>query len=77
MFFTTTFYQSGQTKKTFIWFIAIFLFLHALLLKSQAAHNWTDQIAAFKPMVVNVETSSEVVFEAEAKGTSFATGFHR
>ena len=40
-----------------------------------AAHNWTDQIAAFKPMVVNVETSSEIVFETEAKGTSFATGF--
>ena len=42
---------------------------------SLAAHNWTEQIAAFKPMVVNVETSSEVVFEAESKGTSFATGF--
>ena len=40
-----------------------------------AAHNWTEQIAAFKPMVVNVETSSEVVFETETKGTSFATGF--
>ena len=26
-------------------------------------------------MVVNVETSSEVVFETESKGTSFATGF--
>ena len=43
--------------------------------ESLAAHNWTEQIAAFKPMVVNVETSSEVVFEAESKGTSFATGF--
>ena len=40
-----------------------------------AAHNWTEQIAAYKPMVVNVETSSEVVFETETKGTSFATGF--
>ncbi len=40
-----------------------------------AAHNWTEQIAAFKPMVVNVETSSEIVFETESKGTSFATGF--
>ena len=26
-------------------------------------------------MVVNVETSSEVVFETESKGTNFATGF--
>lgn len=43
--------------------------------ESLAAHNWTEQIAAFKPMVVNVETSSEVVFEAESKGTNFATGF--
>ena len=46
-----------------------------LLANADAAHNWTEQIAAFKPMVVNVETSSEVVFEMEGKGTSFATGF--
>ena len=43
--------------------------------ESTAEHNWTEQIAAFKPMVVNAETSSEIVFETEAKGTSFATGF--
>ncbi len=42
---------------------------------TNAAHNWTEQIAAFKPMVVNIETASEVVFETESKGTSFATGF--
>ena len=46
-----------------------------LIANVDAAHNWTEQIADFKPMVVNVETSSEVVFETEAKGTSFATGF--
>ena len=50
---------------------AVFVFLA----NADAAHNWTEQIAAFKPMVVNVETSSEVVFEMERKGTSFATGF--
>ena len=54
--------------------LAIFLLL-TLATNANAAHNWTEQIAAFKPMVVNVETSSEVVFETEAKGTSFATGF--
>ena len=54
--------------------LAIFLFF-TLVTNANAAHNWTEQIAAFKPMVVNVETSSEVVFETEAKGTSFATGF--
>ena len=54
--------------------LAIFL-LFTLATNADAAHNWTEQIAAFKPMVVNVETSSEVVFETEAKGTSFATGF--
>ncbi len=42
---------------------------------ANAAHNWTEQIASFKPMVVNIETASEVVFETETKGTSFATGF--
>lgn len=46
-----------------------------IMANAVAAHNWTEQIAAFKPMVVNVETSSEVVFETETKGTSFATGF--
>ena len=75
MLFYSTLYRSGQTKRTLIWSIAIFLLSHGIALRSQAAHNWTDQIAAFKPMVVNVETSSEVVFETEAKGTSFATGF--
>lgn len=40
-----------------------------------AQHDWTEQVAAYKPMVVNVETSSEVVFETEVKGTNFATGF--
>lgn len=54
---------------------AIFWIGLAINSESLAAHNWTEQIAAFKPMVVNVETSSEVVFEAESKGTSFATGF--
>ncbi len=51
-----------------VWLLLPFAYAHA-------AHNWTEQIAAFKPMVVNVETSSEVVFETETKGTSFATGF--
>ncbi len=49
--------------------------LFILAVNADAAHNWTEQIAAFKPMVVNIETSSEVVFEMEGKGTSFATGF--
>ena len=49
--------------------------LFTFLANANAAHNWTEQIAAFKPMVVNIETSSEVVFETEGKGTSFATGF--
>ena len=54
---------------------AIFWLVTTINSKSLAAYDWTDQIAAFKPMVVNVETSSEVVFEAESKGTNFATGF--
>ncbi|MDE0299694.1 MAG: trypsin-like peptidase domain-containing protein [Candidatus Poribacteria bacterium] len=67
--------HSSQARKNLFWCIATILVSLATTQKSQAAHNWTDQIAAFKPMVVNVETSSEVVFETEAKGTSFATGF--
>ncbi len=38
-------------------------------------HQWAQQIESFKPMVVNVETSTEVPLETEAKGTGFATGF--
>lgn len=38
-------------------------------------HDWTSQIVDFKPMVVNIETSSEVVFGTQSPGTGFATGF--
>ena len=58
-----------------IWLLVAVLGVGGIVWDSVAEHDWTAQIAAFKPMVVNVETSSEVVFEAEAKGTSFATGF--
>ena len=54
----------------------IYIFLFTLIaVHAYAQHDWTEQIASFKPMVVNVETASEVVFETETKGTSFATGF--
>ncbi len=62
-------------KKQKISAVFAILLLFTLIANANAAHNWTEQIAAFKPMVVNVETSSEVVFETEAKGTNFATGF--
>jgi S1-C subfamily serine protease len=53
------------------------LALTVLLMASplRAQHSWTAQIEDYKPMVVNIETSSEVVFETESKGTGFATGF--
>ena len=55
--------------------ILLITLLFTLITNANAQHDWTEQVAAYKPMVVNVETSSEVVFETEAKGTSFATGF--
>lgn len=58
-------------QKTFLYLLTFAL----ITATANAAHNWTEQIASFKPMVVNVETASEVVFETESKGTSFATGF--
>lgn len=58
-------------QKTSIYFLLFTL----IAFQTYAEHNWTEQIASFKPMVVNVETASEVVFETETKGTSFATGF--
>ena len=60
-----------RTNSVVLAVLAIFMFLA----NADAEHDWTDQIAAYKPMVVNVETSSEVVFETEVKGTNFATGF--
>ena len=56
--------------------ISVYIWIFTLISANAiAAHNWTEQITTFKPMVVNVETASEVVFETESKGTSFATGF--
>ncbi|MCW5203158.1 trypsin-like peptidase domain-containing protein [Desulfobulbus sp. US4] len=40
-----------------------------------AEHNWTKQIAMFKPMVVNVERSRQIPFGTESKGKNKATGF--
>jgi len=42
---------------------------------SLSARDWTEDIARFKPSVVNIERSSEIVFESERQGTSYATGF--
>lgn len=39
------------------------------------ARDWTEDIARFKPSVVNIERSAEIVFESEQQGTSYATGF--
>ena len=61
----------NQTSKT----VLTILLLLILVVNANAQHDWTEQVAAYKPMVVNIETSSEIVFETEAKGTSFATGF--
>ena len=62
---------SKRTNSVVLAVFAIFIFLA----NANAQHDWTEQVAAYKPMVVNVETSSEVVFETEVKGTNFATGF--
>ncbi len=70
--------RSGQSRVSegiFIWTLVIIFGGGGIVPESSAEHNWTEQIAVFKPMVVNVETSSEVVFETESKGTNFATGF--
>ena len=67
-------FRSGvenATSRAVLTLFLIFLFS----LNANAQHDWTEQVAAYKPMVVNVETSSEVVFETEVKGTNFATGF--
>ena len=61
----------NRTSGTILTIFSILIFV----ISADAQHDWTEQVAAYKPMVVNVETSSEVVFETEVKGTNFATGF--
>lgn len=61
----------NRTSGTILTIFSILIFV----MNADAQHDWTEQVAAYKPMVVNVETSSEVVFETEVKGTNFATGF--
>lgn len=67
--------QSRRGQTILIWFFLTALGGVGITPNGSADHNWTEQIAAFKPMVVNVETSSEIVFEIESPGTNFATGF--
>jgi S1-C subfamily serine protease len=43
--------------------------------EGHAQHDWTEKIAALKPTVVNIERSSEIVFETEKQGKSYGTGF--
>ena len=64
-----------RNYRILIWMCSLALVWIQFAPESKAAQDWTEQIAAFKPMVVNVETMSEIVFETESKGTSFATGF--
>ncbi|UCF93811.1 MAG: trypsin-like peptidase domain-containing protein [Desulfobacterales bacterium] len=55
--------------------LATIVILSFLTSEGKAQQDWTEKIAAFKPMVVNIETSSEIVFETERQGTSYGTGF--
>ena len=70
---------SMKVKQQFVCFqirnLLILIGTVCCIFEGIAEHNWNEQIKDFKPMVVNIETSSEIVFETEVKGTSFATGF--
>jgi len=60
-------------RKTFIIILGI-ISIFFTGVNCLAQHNWTEQIAAFKPLVVNIETSSEINFEIESQGKGYATG---
>ncbi len=45
------------------------------LSRAHAAYDWAADIELYKPSVVNIERSAEVVFDAERQGTTHATGF--
>ena len=44
--------------------------------EGHAQHDWTEKIAALKPTVVNIERSSEIVFETEKQGKSYWYGLY-
>ena len=75
MLSSQTRHQPRKILEHIAWCATILFAFQGMVCRAQASHNWTEQIAKFKSMVVNVETSSEVVFETESKGTRFATGF--
>jgi hypothetical protein len=51
-----------RAKLTILLTIAILFFQDS---QGYAQHDWTEKIAALKPTVVNIERSSEIVFETE------------
>jgi S1-C subfamily serine protease len=61
-----------RAKLTILLTIAILFFQDS---QGYAQHDWTEKIAALKPTVVNIERSSEIVFETEKQGKSYGTGF--
>jgi S1-C subfamily serine protease len=64
-----------KTHKQLIWFLIFSTTMLVASLPGLAQHDWVAQINEFKPMVVNIEKSSEIVFEVEKIGTAHATGF--
>ena len=54
--------------------VGIILF-SCFTLEVGAQQDWTQYINSFKPLVVNIETATEIVFENEKQGVGFATGF--
>ncbi|MBT7097282.1 hypothetical protein HN937_07895, partial [Candidatus Poribacteria bacterium] len=55
--------------------MALFVLALSCLPRAHAAYDWTADIESYKPSVVNIERSAEVVFDAERQGTTYATGF--
>ena len=64
-------------KKRNIFSTTVVVVIISLILTAPvtAQHDWTEQITALKPMVVNIESAREVVFEREEQSVGFATGF--
>ena len=58
-----------------LWCFLAILVSQGIVLETNAAYDWSEDIPAFKQMVVNIETASQIVFETESKGVGFATGF--
>ena len=75
MYFSQAARPFRRAGERLLWCFFAILVSQGIVLETNAAYDWSEDIPTFKQMVVNIETASQIVFETESKGVGFATGF--